>query len=150
MVLAAADIETIIKRANLGTARRAAQDGACSPFAVALFDMAEELGLAPRLICAAFHLFGRPQWYHACVDIGGVLFDSLGVVNHEVVRNDRLKIHHSVETKLELAPDSRDIEDEDVEFHEFCLAKLRRAARLHAAERAVDAASTLTSIPYGA
>lgn len=71
------DIAQIIKDAKLGGARKDAQIDACEPFACALRDALRAQGIKTVDVTAAFFFAGklRPEWYHAVVEVSGVLYD---------------------------------------------------------------------------
>lgn len=136
------NLHEIILAARLGRERKAAQEDTCGPFAVALFDLLGERGVAAQLRCVAFHLSGssRANWFHCVVEVDGRLYDSMGAFDHEIVRA-RQGIHPKVESRIVVKPDDRACcyDPELCELHEFYLFELRRAMDRALAGTARDA-----------
>ncbi len=134
------DIARIIKEAKLGGARKDAQIDACEPFAAALFDALTAVGVQVEVFCASFYVEGArsPKWAHAVVQSGGVFYDSMGVFNHEIIRA-RQRTHKNVKTELRFEPDVREFDERDwTEMHAFCLKKLAKSVKDHAAGKHLE------------
>lgn len=127
-------IHDAILDAKLGRERKAAQQDTCGIFAAALHDVLNEMGLDPKIRCAAFSFEGsrRAEWYHAVVCVGETLYDSMGRFDHEIVRN-RIGIHRSVRSSISVRDDDREScwEDELSELHTFYFKELQKSLAKH-------------------
>lgn len=118
------DIHNWIIEAKLGSARKDAQEDTCSVFAAALFDLLTERGVAAEMFCVC-----QPRrWAHSVVKVGDKFYDSKGEFSEDIWRQ-RAKIHPSVKTSLEFAPDLRDgvFDDEFDGLYAFYVKALKKA-----------------------
>lgn len=121
------DIETVIKTAKIGRARKDAQVETCAVFAAALYDL-----LQHEMPCKMVTVVkrGALPWAHAVVEAGGRYYDSMGEFSTPIYWA-RAKIHPSVKLELSYQDDSREecYEPEFDELHEFYLDALTKASR---------------------
>ncbi|NVL49846.1 hypothetical protein F2S72_08850 [Pseudomonas syringae pv. actinidiae] len=121
------DIETIIKTARLGRARKEAQVDTCTVFAAALYDLLSE-NMPCKMVTAVSH--GAFRWAHAVVEVDGRYYDSMGEFSIPIYRA-RAKLHPTVKPNISFQADSRQdcYEPEFDEMHAFYLQMLTKAAR---------------------
>lgn len=122
-------IDRAIQLAKLGGARRDAQEDTCGPFAAALYDALQARGIPCSLWAVCKHDWaGRPEWYHALVEVGGRYYDSRGLFTEEILRK-RLKLHPSVALHVSYKPDSYSTcyDEELADMHAFCLKMLSKS-----------------------
>lgn len=123
-------VATVIRKAKLGSERRAAQVDTCSVFASALISVLDAYGVKAEAHTATF-LFvpgTRPSWHHSVVKVGTLFFDSLGEFDQSIVRK-RNRIHPKVQSRLDIRKDAVDeIEEEYRELHAFLVKVLGKAA----------------------
>lgn len=141
------DIAELIKTAKIGRERKDAQVDTCAPFAAALYDVLNENGLSPRMVCVGYRgATADSSWYHAVVSVNGVMYDSLGEFSEDI-HKARNKIGPKSGYKLTFQRDTRngcyDEEDYGV-LYEFLVKELRKAARKLDATPKVEACAAPT------
>lgn len=122
-------IDTIIKTAKLGSARKDAQEETCAVFAAALHDVLLGQGI-PCNIVTAVKVNGL-RWAHSVVEVSGRYYDSKGEFSTGIYRS-RAKIHPAVTVDVVYQADTRAdcYETEYEELHAFYVKKLTDAFSL--------------------
>lgn len=121
------DIDTLVKQAKLGAARKEAQIDTCTVFAAALFDVLCELGIDCTVATAQIE--GR--WAHAVVRVGNSYFDSKGEFS-TAIHCKRVRLHPSVvpHVRIDFSDDpwGADRDSDFAELHAFFVIELRKSA----------------------
>ncbi len=120
------NIDTIIKEAKLGSARKDAQVDTCAVFAAALYDVLSAQGIACQMVVVV--KAGLGAWAHSVVEVAGRYYDSMGEFSTDIYRA-RARIHPKVELDIRYSPDSRhDCYESDFdEMHTFYVKMLHKA-----------------------
>lgn len=124
----ATTIETIIKEAKLGRARKEAQEDTCAEFAAALYDVVRSLGIWCTLCVVRITGYSGDPAYHTVVKVNGQYYDSLGVFSEKELRI-RLKINPKVTLHLKYERDRREgiFEDDMIDMYSFYKKQLTKA-----------------------